>query len=246
MVLTLHAKPLITALLAGSVAFGSFNAFAKDHSRGSGWLHNHYVPLTRLASDGGDPSGNTVDVQCSGSFSNANARIGVRRNVLGSKVIIQIRHAKPNTLFTFWLRLKGEDSQGLSFGASPLTNGGSTPLAASWSLAELLAATGSGNGQPMVANGVTTNSRGHATFRVQLDFPLFAGAYPFQNMQAFDPDDPRYPDSVALPRIYPVAIVDPRDPGIDAPFMIRMVSHCTDGLGHGLTPGGREPWFDYP
>ncbi len=37
----------------------------------------------------------------------------------------------------------------------------------------------------------------------------------------------------------PVAIVNPGDANINAPFNIRVVSHCQDGLGHGLSPGNR-------
>jgi hypothetical protein len=41
-----------------------------------------------------------------------------------------------------------------------------------------------------------------------------------------------------------MAIVDARE--IDAPFTLRIASHCTDDLSHGLTPGNREGWFDWP
>lgn len=242
---TLIAAFILIPLLLSSVG----PAFANDRFKSSQWTHRNYEYFTRKPANSQDPAGNTVEKNCSGNYEDypdATARIRVKDNILGSKVTILIRRARPNTLYTYWLRLKGSDGASVSFGGSPLTNGGSTPLAASWSLYELLQATGSDNGKAYVANGVTTNGRGNAKLRIQLDFPLFGGAYPFQNMHGFDAQDPRYPESVESPSIYPVAIVDPRDPGIDAPFLIRMVSHCTDELGHGLTPGNREPWFDYP
>ena len=212
----------------------------------SGYRHHGYEPFTRLPADSTDPAGNSVLANCHGTFKDATASFRVRDVAIGSQVTIRIQDARPDTLYTFWLRLQGTDSSGEGFGGSPLTGGGSTPLAASWSLPDLLAATGEGNGMLDVANGVTTDSNGNARFRVQLDFPFEGGAYPFQRMEKFNADDPRFPESDVGPRIFPVSIVDPREPNIDAPFLIRMVSHCTDELGHGLTPNAREPWFDFP
>lgn len=212
-------------------------------------INLRYEHFTRKPADTNDPAGNNVAANCSGAGSpwpDATVSIETSDNDLGTGVFIRINNARPHTLYTYWLRLKGTDDKGESFGGSPLTGGGSTPLAPSWSLYDLLQATGAGNGKPHVANGVTTDEWGNATLNVQLDFALFGGAYPFQNMPNFNPQDSRYPDSVKTPAIYPVDIVDPRSEGVDAPFMIRMVSHCTDELAHGLTPGAREPWFDYP
>ena len=44
----------------------------------------------------------------------------------------------------------------------------------------------------------------------------------------------------------PSPVVDPTDPNISGPFMIRVISHCTDQQGHGLSPAVREAWFQYP
>lgn len=38
----------------------------------------------------------------------------------------------------------------------------------------------------------------------------------------------------------PVAIAGPQ-----GPYTLRIVSHCTDQLGHGLTSGDPEWWFDW-
>jgi len=49
------------------------------------------------------------------------------------------------------------------------------------------------------------------------------------------------------PVIPPTAIANPAEDGIGAPFLLRIVSHCLDGVGHGLlTDPDREPWFDWP
>jgi hypothetical protein len=79
---------------------------------------------------------------------------------------------------------------------------------------------------------------------IDLDFPLEGGAYPFNNMTADDliAAQGKRPAALATP----AAIVDPRADNIDGPFMVRMVSHCQDGLGHGLSPSNREAWFQYP
>ena len=44
----------------------------------------------------------------------------------------------------------------------------------------------------------------------------------------------------------PVAIANPMLPGHGGPFLIRVVSHCSDDVGHGLSPGNREAWFQFP
>ena len=71
---------------------------------------------------------------------------------------------------------------------------------------------------------------------------MFGGAYPFHKIVGFDPTDERFPEGA---RLFPVAIVT-SDEGYDAPFMLRLVSHCTDNLSHGWLGGAREPWFDFP
>ena len=109
-------------------------------------------------------------------------------------------------------------------------------------LPDLLAATGEGSGSTESANGIVSDDSGDATLLIELDFPLDDGAYPFQKYAEFDPSDGRY--KAETPSAHPVAIVNSASGDVDAPFMIRVVSHCTDGLAHGLEPAAREPWFD--
>jgi hypothetical protein len=101
-----------------------------------------------------------------------------------------------------------------------------------------------GEGTPNPINGFITDEYGYADFEIDLDFPVVGGAYPFQkvsdvayfDLQAVRPDAERIP----------VPVVNPEDPNISAPFLLRIVSHCSDQLGHGLSPGEREAWFQYP
>lgn len=181
-------------------------------------------------------SGHTVLGQCGGAYDEARAELEVVQSDGMSRVKIDLTHARPNTLYTVWLRVKGKDADG-SFGGSPLTGGGATPLAPGSALTALWKITPPMPGSATLANGFTTDARGRGRFRTVLDFPLLGGAYPFNEM----------PDGV-IPgaREIPVAIVNPAAPGVRGPFMIRIVSHCQDGLGHGLSPAAREAWFDWP
>ena len=183
--------------------------------------------FTRLAPDTTDPNGNTVLAQCDGEFPAASAKVAVSQRADSSTVTITVERARPNTLFTTWLRLraKSPDSDAASFGGSPITDAGSTPLAPTTAMADLVAAA-EGPGVIDVANGFWTDEEGNGILQVTLDFPFVDGAYPFHK---YDP---------ALP---PVAIVG----APFAPFMLRLVSHCIDDLGHGVNAANREPWFDW-
>lgn len=106
---------------------------------------------------------------------------------------------------------------------SPLFGGaGATPAAGTGDLQTIIdnADTESAAG----ANAFYTNAAGNGTLHVTLDFHLSDGVYPFSE---FD-------DSV--------------DDGTigDTPFTFRVISHCTDGLQHGLNFGPHEATFDYP
>lgn len=198
--------------------------------------------FTRLDPTTEDPNGNSALANC-GDYPNARATIEVADHGLNSDVTITIMDAKPNTLFTAWLRLQGKDASGNDFGGSPLTGAGSTPLAPSTALSELYAATGAGNGTVNVANGIMTDENGNGVLKVITDFPFIGGVYPFHNFVEFNASDSRLP--IDNPRAIPVAIVMPNEV-VSAPFGVRLASHCTDNLGHGLTAGAREPWFDFP
>lgn len=204
-------------------------------------VRNRSTTFMRMSVDSSDPNGNSVAANCGGSYEDATASLDLVEQPGKTGVTITIANAKPNTLFTTWLRLKGTTDDGVSFGGNPLTGAGSTPLAPSSALPDLLAATGAGNGTEETPNGVRTDDDGNAVLQIDVDFPIDDGAYPFHKFADFDPDDERY--KAEVPSAHPVAIVNSATGDVDAPFMIRLVSHCTDNLAHGLEPAAREPWF---
>jgi len=192
-------------------------------------------------------SGDTVEANCpadpsGNAWQGATAELEIKQKGEGSKVDIEVNGAAPNTLYTVWVRMKGA-SHGVSFGGSPITGGGATPLAPSSGLGQLVA-DWLGSGSPTSPNSFTTDANGEGEFEVDMDFPVIGGAYPFNRMS--HPDhllaQTKNPDANPIP----TAIVNPQDNLIVAPFLIRVVSHCTDGLSHGLSPATREAWFQYP
>lgn len=187
----------------------------------------YQADFARLAAETTDPNGHNVREHCGGDFSTASATIAIDQDSIGSTVRITLNDARPETLYTSWLRVKGTTlgDDGIDFGSSPFTGAGSTPLAASSAIETLLAITES-SGMTEVVNGFWTDLEGHGELIAELDFPILGGAYPFHH----------HDDSLA-----PLAIVG----APFAPFMIRIASHCTDGMGHGLSAGNREPWFDW-
>jgi hypothetical protein len=198
--------------------------------------------FVRLPSDTEDPNGNTVLANCTGEYSGATASMIVEQGLDMTDVTIIVENAEPNRLFTIWLWLKGADAMGNSFGGNPLSGKSGAPFAPSTAFTELRDATGAGNGVSEGANVFTTDANGNALFSTRLDFPLFGGAYPFHKIIGFDPADSRFPEDA---RLMPVALVSSGQ-GYDAPFMVRLASHCTDNLSHGWAAGAREPWFDFP
>ena len=208
----------------------------------------YQTSFLRRTADTESPSGHSVAVDCQDpsldvpyqpyDWPDAAASLAIVQSGEASSVTIELTDAKPNTYYTVWLRLKGNDVDGVAFGGNPLTDGGATALAPTSALNELLAATGAGNGTDTHPNGFYSDENGNATFHAELDFPILGGAYPFQRFADFDATDARYP--AENPRIYPVAIVGP-----EGPYTLRMVSHCTDGVGHGFQSGPREFWFDW-
>jgi hypothetical protein len=196
---------------------------------------------------GASGSGHTVIDQCGGGAENWDGATATIENVQAggdSTVKFRLKGGKPNTHYTLWVRMKGK-GHGATIGGSPITGGGATPLANTSGL-DALVADWIGSGSNTGANSFDTNHQGDANVRFKLDFPLEGGAYPFNRMSAqslLDIHTYKNPAAEAIPS----PIVDPRDASISsAPFMIRMVSHCQDGLGHGLSPSNREAWFQYP
>lgn len=197
-------------------------------------------------------SGDTILEMCGASTGNQSASLEISQSGGSSEVEIEVSGARPNTLYTVWLRMKGSTDTG-GFGGSSLTGGGATPLAPSSDLPVLMANSPGANplGTTDPANGFTTDANGDADWSVDLDFPVKGGAYPFNAVGAA-----------------PAVIADPTAAGVSAGFLIRVISHCQDNAAHGLSPSGsgakdangdiiydangdgqrdgREAWFQYP
>ncbi len=200
--------------------------------------------MTRRAPGSTSGSGDTVEANCptdpSGNdWQGATAEIEVKQKGSGSSFEIEVEDAAPNTVYTVWLRIKG--GSGFNPLGSPLTGGGATPLAPGSALDGLNDYSPWGMhpvGSPTPTNGFTTDADGNAEWEIDLDFPIVRGAYPFHMTATSRPEHEGHPN-------VPTAISDPRE-GTGGPFLFRVVSHCVDGLGHGLAPGVREAWFQYP
>ncbi|HHJ17671.1 MAG TPA: hypothetical protein ENJ80_13345 [Gammaproteobacteria bacterium] len=190
-------------------------------------------------------SGDTVEANCAtdpsgNAWQGATATLEIKQKGGKSKVEVEVEGAVPNTLFTVWVRIKGKN--GLNSAGSPLTGGGATPLAPGYTLDALNAISPwvDPAGAPASANSFTTDASGEAEFEIDLDFPVVRGAYPFQMTATSRPGHEGHAN-------VPTAIADPREAGQeDTPFLIRVVSHCTDNMSHGLSPATREAWFQYP
>jgi hypothetical protein len=205
--------------------------------------------MSRIDPDATSGDGvSTVRINCGGGvegWEDATATIENEQAAGTSRVKFRLKEGKPDTLYTVWVRMKGQ-SHGNTFGGSPVTGGGATPLAPSSALGALIV-DWIGPGSPSSANSFITNNKGNANVRIDTDFPLEGGAYPFNNMSAQDLFDAQTKNPAALAT--PTAIVDPRQANVGpsgTPFLIRMVSHCQDSLSHGLSPAKREAWFQYP
>ena len=203
--------------------------------------------MSRIGADKASGDGvSTVRNNCGGGvdgFDGASAEIEISQKGAGSKVEIEVAGGKPDTLYTVWVRMKGA-THGANFGSSPITGGGATPLAHSSHLDALVDSWVSGVGTPTAGNSFTTNADGEGEFEVKLDFPVVGGAYPFNRMSHDAHLQAQTKNPSAQPN--PTPIVNPAEASIGGPFMIRVISHCQDGLAHGLSPAKREAWFQYP
>ncbi len=190
-------------------------------------------------------SGDTVEANCpidpaGNAWQGATATLEVKQKGAGSTVEVEVNGAAPDTLFTVWVRIKGKN--GLNSAGSPLTGGGATPLAPGSALDDLNAISPwvVAAGAASSANSFVTNAAGEGEFEIDLDFPVVGGAYPFQATATSRPGHEGHSN-------VPTAIADPRVAGQGStPFLFRVVSHCTDGATHGLSPATREAWFQYP
>jgi hypothetical protein len=119
----------------------------------------------------------------------ATAKLRITQQQGTSNAQVSVNGAVPNTVFTVWLRMRGNnlDDNGNpigSFGGSPLTGGGATPLAPGSALDNMITyspffpgSTNVGTSNP--TNGFTTDADGNGSLNIVLDFPLIGGAYPF-------------------------------------------------------------------
>ncbi len=203
------------------------------------------------------PTGQSVAVECNAgqatdpeTWPEATARLRLDERNGHSTLTFQVRDARPDTLYTIWVRLLGADSEGNPYGGSPLTGIPVTPLAHSDELPDQLAATLPNAGSDSLSNGFRTDGHGNGRLTLRLDFPVRSGAYPFQRF----PDWENLKGDIALTNptnvarlggdpaaIRPTAITD----GNQAPATLLIASHCVDDTAHGLLPGPHENWFTW-
>ncbi len=149
----------------------------------------------------------------------ASAKINENQGKGTTAITIKVEQAKPNEFYGVWIRLKNESPLGTHIAA--------TALAPTTAITQLLAITPPNLGSTDMINGFFTNAEGNGLLRVELDFLLSEGVYPFSR---YDP---------ALPNV-PLLSANDASGGT-----LRIVAHCTDHLGHGLVPGTHEPSFDW-
>lgn len=213
--------------------------------------------MERWEADRPSPTGQRVSVECNApdtehpeTWADASASLRLIERDGNSLLRFRVNDARPNTLYTIWVRLLGTDSNGDPYGGSPLTGIPVTPLAHSDELPDQLAATLPNPGSDTLSNGFRTNRRGNGRLTIRLDFPLSSGAYPFQRFADFETvaDDIALTNPANIERlggeaaaVRPVAITD----GSQAPATLLIASHCVDDIGHGLLPGPHENWFTW-
>ena len=201
----------------------------KDGDTGPALVFDIEQEFVRADPAAESPSGHTVLDHCTTdgeTWPDAVATISVAQTETTTQVDITVTDARPDTLFSGWLRLKGTDPDtGETWGGNPITGKGSTALAPSTDLAALIAMSEI-EGATEAPNALWTDADGNGTLSVTLDLPMIDGAYPFDNHD---------------PSLEPVDTV--RAPY--APFLVRLASHCTDDLVHGILQGDREMWFNW-
>lgn len=207
--------------------------------------------MSRRAPGSSSGSDDTVEANCpadptGNAWQDATAKLRIIQVGEGSSVTLKLRNAVPNTLFTVWLRLRGKGPDGSAIGDSPMTGGGATPLATGTMLDQLLRHSPPFPGTPNPPDGFFTDHRGYAYHLMFLDFPVVGGAYPFHRASDEAVQDLINAGSGWPLERRPSPIVNPADPDIEGSFLLRVVSHCVDQLGHGLSAGKREAWFQYP
>jgi len=231
----------LAALGLGSTAVMASHGDDDDGSDDFDVVINDYMPRRAPGSTSG--SGDTVEANCSldgNPYQGATATLKIEQEGSGSVAKIKVKGAVPDTVFTVWMRVKG--GAGYNDLGSPWTGGGATPLCSGTEFAGLNAISPWNDpaGASSSCNSFTTNSKGKGDTTIALNFPVVGGAYPFQQSDGALAG----PNGDAIPDV-PTAIVDPRT-GNGGPFLLRVISHCTDQASHGLSPATREAWFQYP
>ncbi|MGA0347581.1 MAG: hypothetical protein ACO3N9_13710 [Alphaproteobacteria bacterium] len=211
--------------------------------------------LSRIPADKKSGSGHSVlelcpNAQSTKGWPDAKANLHLEQSGSASRLKIVVEAAVPDTLFTVWLRLAGsspgnEVGEDKRIGPNPMNGGGATALVHSKYLDQTLLQSPPFPGTENAKNSFKTNMNGSAVFVANLDFPILGGAYPFQRASTAAVMNLREAGSKWPLVRTPAPIVNPSEPSIKAPFLLRIVSHCQDNLAHGLSPSKREPWFQW-
>ncbi len=185
----------IVSMIAGSI----IALMSGNGSGGNTTVEKH--TMTLIASEG-------AAATCGFDYVDAEARLKVKEN-LGAgttTVTIKLDDAVPDMIYTVWMFAP----------VSPLTGAPATPLAPTHALADLALSTPPAAGSTEGANAFWTDEDGDGKLKVELDFLLSDGVYPFAE------------GDVTLGSV---------------PFSLRVISHCVDDVSHGLLPGVHEPTF---
>ncbi len=206
--------------------------------------------MPRRAPGSTSGSGDTVEANCptdpSGNdWQGATAELMVRQVGGGSTVDIDVKNAVPNTVFTVWMRMARAVPGSMTIG-SPMTGGGATPLAAGNCLDGAASTTASGSSRQAAPIRPTASPRMPmaqvTSVSIWISRSLVA---PIHSRRQATPLAGLINAEAWLQNV-PTPIVNPADRNIGGPFLLRVISHCTDQQGHGLSPGVREAWFQYP
>lgn len=222
----------LSAGVFATVAAISLAALSAAPASADGWYGRHAQDFRFIFPLAGIPWYPQEDMvkNCGGTYDHAAAKIWVRQRDGKTHVKIHVSNSVPNTLWTIWLRLdKPSELTGLPITALANPSDTSalaaiTPDANLTQTAKDLGLSGDdGRGGRHAANAFWTDKWGNGAFYAKLDYPLVKGAVQFQDFDA------------TLAR---AAIAN-------APFRLRLASHCDDNAAHGLVPAFHEMWFDW-
>ena len=187
----------------------------------------------------------------SSTWPDSSADVSIKQSDGRTRVTIRVHDTVPDVFWTAWVGLvEGSpltvNGRGRMPGMPMVPMDAVNDLAASThdrSLDDAIFPVGTGDngeGSADVPNGFWTDADGNGKLKIEVDFPIIKGAFPFHELN----DD----------LLDPIAI-GTRPSG---PFTIRVVSHCLDNVVHGLFPGGEldpdteepvttahEIWFEW-